>query len=74
MASCEDEVRFLKERKPAGHCLSISRSRLGRERQLLVFTRQLPGYAARVSDRVVPAIRALPGVKSLEADGIGCIF
>jgi hypothetical protein len=34
----------------------------------------LPGYAGRVSDRVVPAIRALPGVKSLEADGIGCIF
>ncbi len=34
----------------------------------------LPGYAARVSDRVVPAIRALAGVKSLEADGIGCLF
>lgn len=34
----------------------------------------LPGYAARVSDRIVPAIRALAGVKSLEADGIGCLF
>jgi hypothetical protein len=34
----------------------------------------LPGYAAHVNDRIVPAIRALPGVKSLEADGIGCIF
>jgi hypothetical protein len=34
----------------------------------------LPGYAARVSDRIVPSIRALAGVKSLEADGIGCLF
>lgn len=34
----------------------------------------LPGYAARVSDRVVPAIRALAGVKSLEADGTACLF
>jgi hypothetical protein len=34
----------------------------------------LPGYAARVSDRIVPAIRALPGVKSIEADGIVCLF
>jgi hypothetical protein len=34
----------------------------------------LPGYAARVSDRVVPAIRALAGVKSLEGDGIACLF
>lgn len=34
----------------------------------------LPGYAARVGDRIVPAIRALAGVKSLEADSIGCLF
>ena len=34
----------------------------------------LPGYAARVSDRIVPAIRALAGVKSLDADGIACLF
>jgi hypothetical protein len=34
----------------------------------------LPGYAARVSDRIVPAIRALAGVKSLEGDGIACLF
>ena len=34
----------------------------------------LPGYAARVSDRIVPAIRALPFVKSLEADDIVCAF
>lgn len=34
----------------------------------------LPGYAARVSDRIVPAIRALAGVKSLEGDGIVCPF
>lgn len=34
----------------------------------------LPGYAARVSDRIVPAIRALAGVKSLEADGVVCLF
>lgn len=41
----------------------------------ITFTYQtLPGYAARVSDRVIPAIRALAGVKSLEADGIGCLF
>jgi hypothetical protein len=34
----------------------------------------LPGYAARVSDRIVPSIRALAGVKSLEADSIVCLF
>jgi hypothetical protein len=34
----------------------------------------LPGYAARVSDRIVPAIRALAGVKSIEADSIVCLF
>jgi len=34
----------------------------------------VPGYAARVSDRIVPVIRALTGVKSLEGDGIACLF
>ena len=33
----------------------------------------LSGYAARVSDRIVPAIRALPGVKSLDADSVVCL-
>ena len=32
----------------------------------------LPGYAARVSDRTVPAIRALAGVKLIEADSSVC--
>lgn len=32
------------------------------------------GYSARVSDRLVPAIRALPGVKILEANSIGCLL
>jgi hypothetical protein len=36
--------------------------------------RTLPGYAARVSDRVVPAIRALAGVKSIEANSLVCLF
>lgn len=34
----------------------------------------LPGYAARVSDRIVPAIRALAGVKRVEADRTVCIL
>jgi hypothetical protein len=34
----------------------------------------LPGYAARVSDRLIPAIRALAGVKSIEADSLVCLF